>query len=436
VGVRARAGGLLRAPRTRRVPGALLLFCLLIALPASAIPILLPPGEDADDWAPYLALVDLQMAQRPQATGAQVELLVGASDWVIRVRGVDGVTRERRVPPPSTPRDREDVVTIADSLLDPPTWTEPSWDELASALPGGGDVFEAAGELPILPPAPAPEPKPKPPPEPPPAPPVAVVTPVPPLEPLPVAPEAPAEPVEPAGGVEVAESTTTSPDPDPAKPDPTGAPLPEELPEPSRTPASNPALTADLDAVRIPEGPRRRPAPWARGGVAYAGRQNIAPGLAVDVAGGVLFDRALRVGLEVSFMNPARITNIAGNRTSGDIDVGLVLQYVQPTIGLMFGVQLAVGVRTFEKDGAPFTSLATFTPGAEVGWNVPLGRLPLALEPFGHAQIDTRRIELFIDSADGDPVRRGVVSWKGGLRLVWTPQTREPMSFVIQPAGS
>lgn len=409
--------GTQRAHRTRAL-GLAALLCLLAALPASAIPVLLPAGESVEDWGPYLALVDLQPTSRPQASGAQVELLVGASDWVIRVRGIDGVTRERRVPPPTTPRDREDIVTIADSLLDPPTWTEPSWDELASALPGGGDVFEAPADLPVLPPAPAPEPTPPPIRRPPPA---SVPAPQPPAP----------EPPEPSVAEEPVAAVAPAPVPDEPE-----APLPEDPPEPPRTVADNPALTADLDTIRVAETPRKRPAAWARGGIAYAGRQNIAPGMGFDVAGGVLFDRALRVGLEVAFMNPAKITNIAGDRTSGDIDVGLVLQYVQPTIGLMFGVQLALGVRTFEKDGAPFTSLATFTPGAEVGWNIPLGRLPLALEPFGHAQIDTRRIELFIESADGDPVRRGVVSWKGGLRIVWTPQTREPMSFLIQPAGS
>ena len=387
-------------------PSAWLLLAGLLAFapPAWAgVPVQLPATEAPDDWSLYLAVVDFEVGT--PGAGPYVRFEPEGDRWRVRVRGTDGAERTRLVAPPTNARDREALVSVAHSLLNPPRWTEPSWDELATALPGGGDVFEAPLELPPSAPALAPTPE--------------IVTPVrPPAAPEPVAAVDP-EPV-------------LEPDPSPGV-EPEPKPPPKEiLPAPGRQ-----TLLARAAGLRTPanvEPPTLHG--WVRAGAAYAGRQGVAGGVLFDVAGGLSLDQALRIGLEIAGMTPGPISGFPGKRTSSDADVSAVIELVQPRIGLVFGVQAGAGFRMFESEGAVFATMTTFQFGPMLGWDIRLPGSPLRIQPFGGVRIDTLPIDIAIQDSEVPAVRRGVVAWKGGVRVLWGPGHTKTRRSVIQNDGS
>ncbi len=393
-------------------PSAWFLLVALLAFAPKAwagVPVQLPASEAPEDWAPYLAVADFEVGT--PGAGPYVRFEPEGDGWRVRVQGTDGAERTRLVAAPTNARDREALISVAHSLLNPPRWTEPSWDDLATALPGGGDVFEAPLELPPLTPAPAPARAP-----------VTPVRPSPTLEPAPVTAMDP-EPV-----VEPQPEPVVEPQPKP----PEKEIEKEILPAPARKP-----LLARAAELRTPVGvepPKLHG--WARAGMAYAGRQGVAGGVLFDVAGGMSLDQALRIGLEIAGMTPGRISGVPGKRTSSDADVGAVVELVQPRIGLVFAVQIGVGFRMFESEGAVFATKTTFQFGPMLGWDVRLPGAPLRIQPFGGVRIDTLPIDIVIQDSDVPVVRRGVVAWKGGVRVLWAPGHTKARRSVIQNDGS
>jgi len=409
------------------------LIAPLVALQAgtawAGTPVVLPRSEDPNLWAPHLPLVDFDLATDASPQGPRVEFVVDGVQWIVVATGADGEVRVRAVGRPTSSRDRENLVSIANSLLNPPEWTEPSWDELSTALPGGGDVFEA---LPILPAPPSVPGHVSPTTEEP------VTTPQ--LHPLDVSQlplPAPSEgllngpsavagaPIAPLQSQPTPQPQTADPvpqdsPPQPSSPQPSGS-VPTLAGQPPANPPRRPATVVDTP-LRLSVPPPPRVQPWVRSGAAYAGRQGVAAGIGVDLAGGVIIDRSLRVGVEIAGMSPARINGLSGKRTSGDIDIGLLLNYVHPRIGLMFGVQGGYGFRIFESEGAPFAAVGTGWFAPVIGWDIPLGKLPLQLEPYGTVRVDTRPIDVSVQGSADPGVRRGVVGWRGGIRVVFAPE--------------
>ena len=384
-----------------------LLAALLACAPAAwaGVPVQLPATETPEDWSLYLAVVDFEIGT--PGAGPYVRFEPQGDSWQVRVRGTDGAERTRQVTAPTNARDREALVSVAHSLLNPPRWTEPSWDDLTTALPGGGDVFEAPLEIP--PPAPAPAP---------------TREPVPPVRPSPTPePELVAE-VDPEPVVEPALQPVIEPEPKP--------PSEEILPAPARQPLLT--RSAEIRTPVVSEPPKVHG--WARAGAAYAGRQGVAGGILFDVAGGISLDRALRIGLEITGMTPGRISGFPGKRTSSDADVSAVIELVQPRIGLVFGVQLGAGFRMFESEGSVFATKTTFQFGPMLGWDIRLPGSPLHILPFGGVRVDTLPIDIVIQDSELPAVRRGVVAWKGGVRVLWAPGHTKTQRSVIQNDGS
>jgi len=401
-----------------------LLLALVLPHLALAVPVVLPAGEDLDAWRPYLELVGFERVSGQTSSTPRVEFRVEPSGWLVLATDADGAVRIRNVAAPQSARDREDLVSVANSLLNPPQWTEPSWDELAGALPGGGDVFEAPLTVPQEPPPSTPTfDAPSRPPAPPRPQPVAVVPapvlPVP--EPTPITPEPPPLPPSP-------QPITPSPRPTlPAAPA-----FPERAPERDYRTGTTTAPVSTVATGRAQLGS------WVRAGASYAGRQGVAGGLGLDVSAGLVVDGALRVGAELSGMTPARIPGIEGKRTSSDLDLGVLLNYVQPAIGMMFGVQGGVGWRMFESEGALFAAVVTPWFAPVVGWDIRLGRLPLHIEPYGTVRIDAVPIDVVVGGSSAAPIRRGVVAWRGGVRLVFQPErpVRDESSEVLTGSQS
>ena len=394
------------------------MFLLLTLLPGAAwagVPVVLPSGEDPNLWSPYMNLVGFDLHDEAPLRGPHVKFVADGIQWSVVATGLDGGVRVRAVGRPASARDRENLVSIANSLLNPPEWTEPSWDELSTALPGGGDVFEAHPTIPTPPSAPAPLPAPKLP-----LTPTPVATSAPPQAPPPIALPTTSQPktAPPEGGngsappESIAAVTPIAPQDLTASPAPPGAP-----------PAAIRRRTATIvdTPLRLAATPPPRAQPWIRAGAGYAGRQGVAAGVGLEFSGGVIIDRSLRIGIEIAGMSPAQVTGLSGKRTSGDIDVGLLLDYVQPRIGLMFGVQGGYGWRVFESEGAPFAAVGTAWFAPVIGWDIPLGKLPLQLEPYGSVRVDTRPIDITVQGNSDPGVRRGVVAWRGGVRVVFQP---------------
>lgn len=94
---------------------------LLCALALAASSLALPKGEDPAGWASALGLGDFTLG----GADARVTLLDLGNHWEIRVTDGQGGVRTATVAPPRSPRDREDVVLLASSLLRPLTPRDP-----------------------------------------------------------------------------------------------------------------------------------------------------------------------------------------------------------------------------------------------------------------------------------------------------------------------
>jgi hypothetical protein len=97
------------------------MFALIAAAALAAIPLDLPPTEAAEAWREALALGGFTAARA--GAGPMVRVEVVGERWRIVARDAAGVVREAWAEPPETPREREGVALLAESLLHPP----PAW---------------------------------------------------------------------------------------------------------------------------------------------------------------------------------------------------------------------------------------------------------------------------------------------------------------------
>lgn len=97
----------------------LLLLLIALAVPTSAlaVPFVLPESESIEAWR--AALEFAQFEAGPAAAGPYAELSRSAEGWRLTVRDVDGATREVAVAEPSSAASREEIASLAFSLLQP-----------------------------------------------------------------------------------------------------------------------------------------------------------------------------------------------------------------------------------------------------------------------------------------------------------------------------
>jgi hypothetical protein len=368
------------------------LFALLLAAPAWAgVALKLPVGEDPLPWAPYLALVGFETQSSLPAAGPWVELVAGDDGWQVQVRTANGTLSSRSVGAPVSARDREQIVSVANSLLNPPTWTEPSWADLA--------VLPPAVEPDVLPNEPAVL--------------VQVATPAPsvaqPPEPAPAA-------VEPVAVVEPPPEPPTPVAPEPVAPQP--PPLVEPLPSNLRT-----------DGVaRVGSSPSRF-GPWVRGGGGVGLRAGGPPSGLIEVAGGLAVMEHWRMGAGLEITTPSTLDALGGERRFSSVDPSFVVATRIPKVGTMLSLRGGPGWRLFEEQGAIFKVVAVPWFGGELGWDIrlpgPRGpHSPSMIEIAAGGRFDARRIDLTVQGSSTAPIAMPQFSGTISLRLLYQPGRR------------
>jgi hypothetical protein len=164
--------------RSRLFSGAGLAVCCLSAEVRAGVPIEFPPAVSTEDWAPALLLGDLEVGAATGESWVKVE--IAESLWVLRVRDRSGQVHRVEIDIPQTSADREALVVLAASLIEPsPSRQLPGLERPASAsLPMAGPQASSAIESSIplstdeqlavaepdidevMPPEPEPEPEP------------------------------------------------------------------------------------------------------------------------------------------------------------------------------------------------------------------------------------------------------------------------------------
>lgn len=367
------------------------LFALLLGTPAWAgVALKLPPGEDPLPWAPYFALVGFEAQSSLPAAGPWVELVAGDEGWQVQVRTSDGTLSSRSVAAPVSARDREQIVSVANSLLNPPTWTEPSWADLAAVAP------------PVAPADPVSDP--------------AVLVQV--TAPTPPVPR-PAEPVpEVVEPVVVAEPP---PEPVPVTPEPV-APQPPVVVEPL------PSNLRTDGVTRVGASPSKV-GPWIRGGGGVALRGGGPPGGLIELAGGLAVMEHWRIGIGLELTTPTPLDELGGARRFGSVDPSVVLATRIPKVGAMLSLRGGPGWRLFEEQGAIFKVVAVPWIGGEVGWDI---RLPGPRGPHSPSMVeialggrfDARRIDLTVQGSGATPIAMPQFSGTISLRLLHQPEAR------------
>jgi hypothetical protein len=128
----------------------------------------------------------------------------------------------------------------------------------------------------------------------------------------------------------------------------------------------------------------------------------------------------LRVGVGVAARTAAKLVGTGDGNTMGDFDiVGEVAWMaplaVQPVVGLYGGA----GIRSFRSGGEVAAGGAMPVLGGELGVRVPLGGLPLVVEPSFRAQMDLSRVEL---ASDAGTQVLAPLELRAGLMIGYAPR--------------
>lgn len=402
-----------------------------VALAAAGVPLVLPPSEDPADWATIARIAGFELSTTLAGPGAQ--LTRGSNGWVLVVRDSRGVRHETPVEAPSDATDREDLVWLATSLLDPlgdagasapvtpkpaapaasptvvstptPAASKPSSapskpsstasrtppaSSTASRTPPPSSTASTAPTPPTTPPASTP---PTPPPAPPPSPPLtASATTSPPAAteptattnttPVPTEPAPSAEPPSATAAV-VAEAVATPPPVEPL----------------STAPASAPKPILILDDPTPPDQPVYA---WLR----TNGDATLRVGASPAVVGGGALGAGygpVRLGLAVSYTTPARLPALGDTETYDGVDVaGVLCWQPQGRIAPVLGVGAGASLRRYVMDSTTIDSATIPFVTADLGLSI--GLLPaLALTPHAGAVVDLSPTYLSKGSANLEP---------------------------------
>lgn len=314
-----------------------------LAAPAP-VPVLLPAGQNATDWADALAARGLAVSKGAPAAGPSIVLLDKRDYWEMTVRGWGGEIQTVNVAPPTSAAEREDLLFYASTLL---------------------------GKAPASAPAPVPVPVAVPAPVP-----VAVPTPVPAEKPAPVAASKPADKPAPVAA---------------EKPAPVAADKPAEKPA-EKPVASASTAGASTASVAAPTGGTGL---WigAGGGVGIRAGTSVVGDFRVD--GGWHLTPSIRAGVGVAGRTAATLSDVGEGGEMRDLDVVAQAAWVAPmSIAPVVGLYGGVSARTFVADGATLVDAVLPVLGAEAGVQIPLGALPVHLEPSLRVQGDLREVQL------------------------------------------
>jgi hypothetical protein len=349
---------------------------------AASVPVVLPAGQKAEDWADALAARGLVAVRGPLAeTGPGVVIVDQRDYWVMTIRDRAGQTQSVNVAPAGSASEREDLVFYLSTFLGPaPEEAPPAPVALGRPPP----LPPAVGPVAVATPA---------------APPVAAGTPAAP----PVAAGTPAAPPPVAVGTPAAPPPAATSRPPASSPVAVGAPPPKPAP-PAQAAAPKPTTSTatTTGASAAPAGPGTGLWLGAGGGVGL--RADVATVGDLRVDGGWHLTPALRVGVGLAGRTEAALTSIGEGRAMSDIDVVAEGAYVidlgavRPLVGVYGGLS----ARAFTKDGVSVTDAVLPILGGELGAQIGLGSLPIHLEPSVRIQGDLRSVELL--SATGTSV--------------------------------
>ncbi len=419
-----------------------------VALAAAGVPLVLPPSEDPADWATIARIAGFELSTTLTGPGAQ--LTGGSNGWVLVVRDSRGVRHETPVEAPSDATDREDLVWLATSLLDPlgdagavaPVTPRPA------ASPAGGAAQPPTASKPSSTAPTASKPSPtasKPsstaptasrtPPQSstsstaptPPTPPPASTPPTPP-------PASPAPPPVLASAITNTQAVpepaaTTNTPPVPTAPDPSAA-APTAVvaaAEPPTAPAEPPsaAPTSAPKAMLILDDPLPTNQPvyaWLR----TNGDATLRVGASPAVVGGGALGAGyglFRLGLAVSYTTPARLPALGDTETYDGVDVaGVLCWQPQGRIAPVLGVGAGASLRRYVMDSTAIDSATIPFVGADLGLSISL--VPaLALTPHAGAVVDLSPTYLSKGKANLEP---SLVAARIGLTV----------DVVLGPAGA
>ena len=427
-----------------------------VALAAAGVPLVLPPSEDPADWATIARIAGFELTTTLPGPGAQ--LTRGSNGWVLVVRDSRGVRHETPVEAPSDATDREDLVWLATSLLDPlgdagapaPVTPKPA------ASPAGVSALTAAASKPSSTPSkPSPSPtatasKPTPAASKPsstaskpsstaskpsstasrtPAPSTASRTPPPsstgstastaptPPTPPPASPAAPAPPPTPPvlastttlppAATEPAATTNTPPvptAPDPSAAAPTAVVAAAEPPTAPAEPPSAAPISAPKPLVFLDDPPPTdQPVyAWLRTNGDATLRVGASPAVVGGGALGAGYGQ-VRLGLAVSYTTAARLPALGDTETYDGVDVAGVLGWQpQGRIAPVLGVGAGASLRRYVMDSTTIDSATIPFVTADLGLSI--GLLPaLALTPHAGAIVDLSPTYLSKGSANLEP---------------------------------
>lgn len=105
----------------------------VVLLPASAVavPFVLPDSEPVEEWRPILEFAQFELG--PAGVGPYAQLSSSSGGWLLTVRDVEGSIRQVGVAPPEDAAAREEIASLAFSLLQPSNLFDPEPEAVAPA---------------------------------------------------------------------------------------------------------------------------------------------------------------------------------------------------------------------------------------------------------------------------------------------------------------
>lgn len=324
---------------------------------AAAIPVALPTGQKPADWAEPLAARGFAASTSyglPNA-GPGVSVIDRKDYWEMTVRSYAGKVETVNVAPCATAEEREDLLFYMSTLL---------------------------GPAPVV------------------------------VEPVVVAPVRVEPPVATAA---------------------VKGPVEEPVKEPVKEPTKEPVASAEKKTAGIGKtagagssatvAPRptaeRRTGFWAGagGGVGIRSAAGVVADLRVDA--GWYVTPGVRVGAGVAGRTVATLAGVGEGRTMTDIDVIVEAAWAPPmNVAPVVGVYGGGASRGFRSDGERVAGGLLPILGAEVGVQIPLGSLPIRLEPAVRIQGDLRAVEL---QSEAGSTPLSPVEVRAGVGLVYRP---------------
>lgn len=335
-------------------------IAILLLSPFSAlasVPFALPDVEDRDKWAVALSIGDFEIGRT--GAGTRVEIESDGPVWTVIAIDEAGEVRTATLPRPTNDQEREEIASVARSLLSDAGRRESVWRQTID--------FPSDPESPGNP-AQTPE-----------GPPPATATP----------------PNDPPTGLVMEPDPKEKGDNRLVVPEPAIAPVPSHRPP-------RVSITRVPDVADLEPHDETGPSPWHHrlvGRVSYglSARPFAGPCGALWVGFGAQVNDVLGVGISGRFTSDARVTGIDHRLRSSDANLWT---FARSPIGFVLGLEFGVAVRQFtlERRSVALGVIPVVAVGP--GWRINLGMA--ALEPWFRFQADLRRTQWQVGDDTGD----------------------------------